>query len=75
MRMHWNIIVVLWVELISLERHDAMECVYRDDVSRDHMQENRFGNAIRNYASVLDSLNVFDCHCVTKTKVTQMLQN
>ena len=66
---------MLCVEIISLEQHDAMKCVYKDNVSRDHIQENRFGNAVRSYASALDTLNIFDCHCITKTKVTQILQN
>ena len=72
MRMFWKLISLLWIKILSLERHEAMNCVLRDKVSQDHIQEKTYGDAIRKYIRVNDTLNIADCHCVTKTKVTRI---
>ena len=78
MHLLWNIIGILWLEILSLETHDAMKCVYRKiNFHNLHERSNEDLGKIYKYSfqseeEVLDTRNVLDCQCSAKTKVREL---
>ena len=78
MRFVLSIITLFWAKILSLEQHDAMKCDLRSIASYEHLPGPKSGGMSRNsrYSRMLnidDNLNtnnVFDCHCITKAKVS-----
>ena len=75
----WSIITLFWVKLLSLEHHDAMKCDLKSTASYEHQPGPKYGGMFKdsrylrllNIDDNLNTNNVFDCHCITKTKVSK----
>ena len=70
---------LFWVKILSLEHHDAIKCDLKSIASYELIPGPKSGGIFRNsrYSRMLnidDNLNddnVFDCHCITSTKVSK----
>ena len=70
---------LFWVKILSLEHHDAMRCDLKSIASYEHQPGLKSGGMFRNsrYSRLLNidynlnANNVFDCHCITKSKVSK----
>ena len=64
-----TLVVLLSLEFIFIQHHDAMKCGYGKNISIDKASDQIHGQAIRKHVKLTDDVNMIHCHCIEPSQV------